>query len=148
MTGQTNQQNKGTGKGKGKKLAGKKGNSQGVLPSNSQRKLPLLVQKAKEPQDEKGVTSICAAAALYVSSVMKSIAACQNSFADTFHNLGVLDVHGLPKTCLSNNKRRSSKGTSAKRIRLRRHSLERPPFAKTAEKVALAERTNRVQGDP
>ena len=96
MTSKTNQQNQGSGKGKEKKLAGKNGKSIGVLPSNFERKLPLLVQKAREPQNENGLTSTCATASLYVSSAMKTMAACQNSLTDTFHNLGVLDVHGLP----------------------------------------------------
>ena len=98
---------------------------------------------------KKGVTSNCATAALYVSSAMKTMAACQNSLANTSHNLGVLDVHGLPKTCLSKNKRRSSKGTSAKRIRWRRHSLERPSLVKAAaEKAECLKFPRQSQGDP
>ena len=58
MTGKANQQNKGYGKGQEKKHAGKKGTSKGVQPSNFERKLPVFVQKAREPQNEKGVTSI------------------------------------------------------------------------------------------
>ena len=50
VTGKANQQNKGSGKGKGTKDAGKKGESKGVQPSSFRRKLPDLVQKAKEPQ--------------------------------------------------------------------------------------------------
>ena len=72
---------------------------------------------------EMGVTSNCATASLYVSSVMRTMAACQNSLTHSFHNLGVRDVHGLTKTCLSKTERRCCKGTGSKR----------PSFVKAAE---------------
>lgn len=94
VTGTTNQQNKGSGKGKGKKHAGKKGKPNGVQPSNSERKLPVLLQQAREPQNEKGEISICATAACIVKKVhfmsgTKAVATRRRLAAETFSCLNM-----------------------------------------------------------
>ena len=60
-------------------------------------KSSLLVREAAE----KRVTANRTTAALCSSLATSTMSGCQTSLASSFHNLGVLDVHVLKKTCLS-----------------------------------------------
>ena len=59
---------------------------------------PQLQYTGSIPTAKKDVTSKCTTAALCSSFAITTLAGCQTSLANSFHNLGVKDVHGLKKT--------------------------------------------------